>query len=118
MANLFKNLGNAVSGLVSTAVVVTDSLGKVVTSASNSTVNVIDGTGVSVNNLVSVSSNFTQELSDDSELSLKKNQLVNDARSKALIKVLKDETVLLKLEEAETDKLLTDIFEDYDIQQS
>lgn len=116
MAKVIKEVGNSISGIFSATTIAIQSTAKVVESVANSTVNLVDGMGASTSNLIAVSNNYTEELLADSEYSKKKNTMVNDAKGKALEAILKDTTLLTKLEKAESDALVRDIFEDYDLE--
>lgn len=116
MAKVIKNIGDSISGIFGATNIAIQSTAKVVESVANSTVNLVDGMGASTSNLIAVSNNYTEELLADSEYSKKKNTMVNEAKGKALETVLANKVLLTKLEKAESDALVRDIFEDYDLE--
>ncbi len=110
MAKVIKEIGNSVSGVFSATTVAIQATSAVIQSVANSTVTLVDGLAESTSNIVAVSNNYSAELKADSDYSFKKNEMVNKAKQGALDKVLKDTDTLAKLEQAESDSLLRDIF--------
>ena len=110
-----KEIGKSISGAFGATTAIIQGASDIATSVAGTTVKLVDGLGDTTSNLVEVSTNYSEELVLDSNHGLKKAQMINEAKGRALEAVLDDETILNQLAQAEANSLVRDVFEDYDL---
>ena len=108
MAKLIKDTVNAVGSILGASV-------KIIDSTANTFVDISENSGRPLVNALETIGNYSEEFKLDSEFSLKKSQMVNDSKVKALESALADEAVMAKIQDATSKAIIADIFEDLDI---
>jgi len=110
MAKLFKDVTNAVGSVLGASI-------KVIDSTANTFVAISENTGRPIVNTLETAGNYSEEFKLDSEFSLKKSQMVNASKVKALESALADEEVMAQIQSATSKAIVADIFEELDIAQ-
>ena len=116
MASFMKEVKDLVGSTTTTAKVVLNGVNMLVSATTSTIVDTVEELGISSNNLMRLSSNYTTELKLESDYSLAKTKLVIEAKTEALTAVIADKAVKAKLIEAEKASIINSIFEDYDLQ--